>query len=67
MANPQDEEALVGPRVNHAEVPDPQLEQASELPRKRLAPAPLGRQDPLESVQGPDCLGTIERPQILRD
>ena len=25
------------------------------------------RQDPLEPVHGPDCLGTIERPQILRD
>jgi hypothetical protein len=27
-----DDVALVGPPVNHAEVPDPQLEQAGELP-----------------------------------
>ena len=67
VPDPEDEVALVGSRVDHAEVPDPQLEQAGELPGEHLAPEPLGRQDPLEPVHGPNRLGAIELPQVLRD
>lgn len=67
VPDPEDEVAFVGPRVDHAKVPDPQLEQAGELAGECLAPESLGRQDSLEPVYGPSRLGATKVPQVLRD
>ena len=67
MADPEDEVALLGPRVDHAEVPDPHLEQAGELSGERLPSEPLGGQDPLDPAHSPDRVVAIKLPQVLLD